>query len=259
MTKIDQPNSRLRLLNSSAERLRTVAGKLDDTELIAQAYPAKWTIADVLSHLGSGAVIMQRTLEDGLVEQPTPDNFASGVWATWNAKSPRSQADDALAEDRSLLKRLDSLTSAERSRFRFALGPMSFDFEDFIGLRLNEHAMHTWDIEVVADPEAVLPADATADIVDNLELIARFTAKPTGSSRVIAVRTSEPTRDFVITFEPDKVTLATGDGGQQPDLELPAEAFARLAYGRLDPAHTPASVSGDAGAVEELRRAFPGP
>src|ERR1700694_6192548 len=88
MTKIDQPNTRLRLLNSSAERLRTVAGKLDNTELIAQAYPAKWTLADVLSHLGSGAVIMQRTLEDGLVEQPTPDNFASGVWAPPGGPAP---------------------------------------------------------------------------------------------------------------------------------------------------------------------------
>jgi hypothetical protein len=42
-----------------------------------------------------------------------------------------------------------------------------------------------------------------------------------------------------------------------PDLELPSEAFIRLVYGRLDPAHTP-EVSGRPTVLEELRRAFPG-
>jgi hypothetical protein len=41
-------------------------------------------------------------------------------------------------------------------------------------------------------------------------------------------------------------------------LVLPAEAFARLIYGRLDPEHTP-PVTGDIDTVDDLRRAFPGP
>ena len=32
----------------------------------SRAYPSEWTIADVLSHVGSGAVIMQRRLDDSL-------------------------------------------------------------------------------------------------------------------------------------------------------------------------------------------------
>jgi uncharacterized protein (TIGR03083 family) len=250
--------SRPEALRSSVARLRALVGGLDDTQLVAPAYPSEWTIADVLSHIGSGAVIMQRRLDDTLLGQPTPENFAPGVWETWNAKSARSKAEDALVADRVLLERIESVTGPERSRLRFAMGPINLDFDDFVGMRLNEHAFHTWDIEVVLDPTAVVPAVATTHVVDNLELIARFTARSTGRDRTVAVRTTAPRRDFVIGFTADNVTFATGEEQQEPDLVLPAEAFARLIYGRLDPEHTP-PVTGDIDTVDELRRAFPGP
>jgi uncharacterized protein (TIGR03083 family) len=251
-------DNRVQALRSSVTRLRAVVGKLNDTQLVGSAYPSEWTIADVLSHLGSGAVIMQRRLDDGLLEHPTPEDFVPGVWDTWNAKSPRSKADDALDVDRALLERIESVTDAERSRFQFVMGPMNLDFESFVGMRLNEHAFHTWDIEVVLDPATVVPNEAATYVVDNLELIARFTAKPTGSTRSVALRTTDPTRTFTISLAPDSVGFETGGNGRQPDLELTAEAFSRLVYGRLDPEHTP-SVTGDSKTLEELRRVFPGP
>ena len=41
-------------------------------------------------------------------------------------------------------------------------------------------------------------------------------------------------------------------------LSLPAEAFIRLVYGRLDPDHTPASVDARGVDLDLLRRTFPG-
>ena len=38
---------------------------LDDDALVRPAYPSEWSIADVLSHIGSGAVIFGRILDDG--------------------------------------------------------------------------------------------------------------------------------------------------------------------------------------------------
>jgi hypothetical protein len=73
----------------------------------------------------------------------------------------------------------------------------------------------------------------------------------------VAVRTADPTRHLVISFGTDSVSLDSGDPDDEPDLELQAEAFVRLVYGRLDPDHTPA-VSGPAD-LDALRRAFPGP
>jgi hypothetical protein len=126
------------------------------------------------------------------------------------------------------------------------MGPMNLDLDGLVGMRLNEHAFHTWDIEVVVNPAAVVPAEVAAHVVDNLELVARFTAKPTGRTRIIAARTIAPRPDFTISFAPSNVTVVavtTGDSGREPDLELPAEACARLIYGRLDPQHTARTIA----------------
>jgi uncharacterized protein (TIGR03083 family) len=231
---------------------------LSDVQLDEPAYPAEWTVADVLSHIGSGAVIMLRRLDDIVEESTTPDDFASGVWETWDAKGSRAKANDALVADRDLLERIESISDEARSTFRFSMGPVELPFDGFVGMRLNEHALHTWDVEVTMDPTATLPSESAACIVDNLELIARFTASPPGSVRTIAVRTDQPKRDFSVELSADAVTLGAGDRSLQPDLELPAESFVRLVYGRLDPAHTPSTIRGSA-TLEELRQVFPGP
>ena len=56
----------LHALQASAARLRGIVEGLAPEQLTTQAYPTKWTIADVLSHLGSGAVIMLNHLEAGI-------------------------------------------------------------------------------------------------------------------------------------------------------------------------------------------------
>ncbi len=106
-------------------------------------------------------------------------------------------------------------------------------------MRLNEHAFHTWDIEVMFDRSARVPADAAAVIVDNLGLIARFSAKPTGDEREVRVRTSDPVRHFTVRLTPEVAELLAGDAGVTPDIELPAESFCRLVYGRLDSGSQP--------------------
>ena len=152
-------DDRLDALRTSVERLRRLVEPMDDEGITAPAYPSEWTIAQVLSHLGSGAVITRRSLDDVIAGTPTPEAFTPSVWDAWNGKSLRAQADDALAADAELMTRLQTVTDDERSRFSFSLGPLTLDFEGFVGLRLNEHALHTWDIQVAGDPDAILPPD----------------------------------------------------------------------------------------------------
>ncbi|HMD46470.1 MAG TPA: maleylpyruvate isomerase family mycothiol-dependent enzyme [Acidimicrobiales bacterium] len=244
-------------LQASVARLRQIVNALDPSQLDTPAYPSEWSIADVLSHLGSGAEIMERRLGDSLSGSDTPDDFAPSVWDAWNAKEPAAQAADAPVADRALLERIGAVSDEERDPFTFAMGPMTLDWDGFLGLRLNEHALHLWDIEVALDPTASLAPEAVEHIVDNLELIARFTGRPSGEERSISVRTSDPRRDFLVTLGPDAVMLAPSAPVDPPDLELGAEAFIRLVYGRLDPDHTP-PTKGPAD-LDELRRAFPGP
>jgi hypothetical protein len=133
----------------------------------------------------------------------------------------------------------------------------AFAFDAFIGLRVNEHAMHTWDIEVALDPAAVIPREVASLVIDNLELIARFTAKPTGDTATITVATTGPQRSFIVQLEPDSAALVPTAATAMVDVELTAEAFARLVYGRLDPEHTPQRDHGRA--LDFLRSVFPGP
>ncbi len=195
-----------------------------------------------------------RTLSAGT---QTPEDFAPGVWDEWNAKSPRAKTDDALVTDGALLEALEAVSDEERATLTFSMGPMTLDFATFVGMRLNEHVLHTWDVEVALQGTAGLPADAVPLVVDNLGMIARFTARPIGTTRTVAVRTTDPSRDVTVTLSADGVEYAPSGSGD-PDLVLPAEALCRVVYGRLDPDHTPA-YTGDEKALDALRQVFPGP
>ncbi len=97
-------------------------------------------------------------------------------------------------------------------------------------------------------------------------MIVRFAGKPTGTEETVHVRTTDPERHLVLTIGVDGCSLtatdatdATGASGT-PDLELPAEAFIRLLYGRYDADHAPPAtpVTADAALLDRLRRTFPG-
>ena len=244
----------LSALRASVTNLHDIVEHLAPDQLEGQAYPTEWTVAHVLSHLGSGATIMKGDLEDQIAGRATDPAFAQSVWDEWNAKAPADQAADMLTIDGALMDRLESLTDEERDGFSFSMGPMTLDLAGFVGLRLNEHALHTWDVEVALDPAAtVLPA-ATEVVIDHLGMIVGFSAKPTGVEHAVHVHATDPTRDITVAFGAESVALEEGTGGSV-DLELPAEAFVRLIYGRLDPDHTPVAESP---VLDELRLAFPG-
>jgi uncharacterized protein (TIGR03083 family) len=253
-------DSPLPALRTSVGHLHELCRGLDEVQLELQSYCSEWSIAGVLSHLGSSAVILRRRLEDALAGRTVPDDFAPSVWDGWNAKSPMAQAEETLVEDEGLLEAFEALPGVERVRLGLPMGPLTLDFDQVVALRLNEHALHTWDIEVVFDDGAHLPADAAGVAVDNLELIARFTARPATEERIVRVGTTDPVRRFTLRLAPNKVEFtAVAEGGSEPhDLVLPAEAFCRLVYGRLDPDHTP-PVGGDAALLDVLRQVFPGP
>jgi uncharacterized protein (TIGR03083 family) len=254
----DSSMPHLDALRASADRLHALIVPLDDNDLEQPAYPSEWSIADVLSHLGSGAIIQQRRLDDTLAGQTMPDDFAPTVWESWNAKPARAKADDGLQADRVFVERLESLSDADRSALHLEMGPLTFDFDGFVAIRLNEHAFHTWDIEVALDSAATIPVDVASLVVDNLDLVARYTAKPTGTTRTITVATTSPARRFTIDLTTDSVTFTSDTTEAHADLTLPAEAFARLVYGRL-PADLTPLIDGDSSALDELRSVFPGP
>jgi uncharacterized protein (TIGR03083 family) len=244
-------------LRASVNYLRDLVSGLDDARIASSSYCDEWSIAQVLSHLGSGAVIFARSLQDVRAGTATPDDFNPSVWDEWNAKTPRAQVDDALVADEALMEAIEAVDEADRARLTFSLGPMTLSFDEYVGMRLNEHVFHTWDVAVALDEGARLSDQDAAAVVDNLGRIIAFTGRSNGQDRTIAVHTTSPERDFALRLSADGVELAPGAPGQAPDLELPAESFARLAYGRLDAENTPA-FTGDVAVLDALRAVFPG-
>ncbi len=244
-------------LRASTAQLRALVDPLDADQLRAAAYPTEWTVADVLSHLGSGADIFVRQVNDALAGTPTPSDFSRSVWDDWNARTPEAQATGLLASDAALLARLDELTPQELENVTISMGPFTLTFDQYLGLRLNEHVLHTWDVEVTFNDDAVIPAEDVDAVLGHLDFVARFAAKPSGAERTYVVRTSNPVRTYEISLAPDAVSTVETDHDEAADLDLPAEAFIRLVYGRLDADHSPADLA-DNDDLNELRKVFPG-
>jgi uncharacterized protein (TIGR03083 family) len=247
----------LAALDRSVARLAQLARTLDDADVTGQAYPAEWTIAQTFSHLGSGAEIMRRRVESIIAGRELPGDFMQEVWDEWNARSPVAQRDDAGASDAALMAVLHGATDAQRAAFTMSLGPFELDFDGMIGMRLNEHALHTWDIAVAVDPAASLPQEVVPALLGNLDIPLRFGAKPTGVERTVAITTTDPERHISVAMSVDAVATDLDAADGPSDVTLPAESFVRLVYGRLDAAHTPL-VGGDAEALDDVRAAFPG-
>jgi uncharacterized protein (TIGR03083 family) len=249
-------SDRLQALRNSVQHLKSVASEIDPADYTSSAYPSEWTIADTFSHLGSGAVIGKRGFEDSIAHRDGDPEFNKSVWNEWNAKGPSDQVSDSLVSDAAYLSCLDDATEDERAAFQMKMGPFEFDFDGLVGLRLGEHVLHTWDIEVPFHPDATLSNDAANAILDGIQFVATRAAKPPGDAAEITIRTIDPVRDFTLVLDGDSAELIEKSHEGVADLEIPAEALVRLIYGRLDNEHTPHSVSGDA--VNFLRSVYPG-
>jgi uncharacterized protein (TIGR03083 family) len=253
-----RPGPWIQALRHSHEKLQAVAGPLDAGQLERRSYASHWSIAQVLSHLGSQAEIFSLVLDAGLAGRDAPGQDAfPPIWATWDAKNPADQAADALRADQAMTARLESLDDAQRAGLRLHAFGMDLDTTGLARIRLGEHAIHTWDIAVALDPAATVAPDAVALLVDTLGQLAAWTAKPRGQRRMLRVSTSSPVRHYMLDIGQTVTLMPTEGNSVRPELALPAEAFVRLVYGRLDPAHTP-PVEATRVDLDELRQVFPG-
>jgi len=251
------PTPWLRAWRASYEDLKALVEPLDAEQLEQRSYASEWSIAQVLSHIGSGSEIFGLFLDAGLSGASAPGGEVFGpIWERWNAKSPKEQAADALAEDGALLARFESLDEGQRERVHLEMFGSVRDVTDLARMRLSEHAVHTWDIAVALDPTATVAPDAIDLLVDVLEPVAgRY--KPDGTERQVKVTTTAPQRQFTIETGEAVALRPFEPGDYGAELDIPAEAFVRLVYGRLGPGHTPA-VATRGVELDELRAVFVG-
>jgi uncharacterized protein (TIGR03083 family) len=252
------PSQWVNAVSGSHARLVSLVAPLDGEALRGPSYDSEWSIAQVLSHLGSQSEIFEMFLDAGLSGEEVPgrEQFEP-IWAAWNAKSPEAQAADALASGAALVERINSLDPTRRDGLHLSMFGMDLDFVGLMRMRLGEHAVHTWDIAVARDDTATVAPDAVALLIDTLGQLVTRSGKPTETPLLVGIHTTDPQRHFVLDIN-QAVGLTETDGESDlPELVLPAEAFLRLVYGRLDPAHSPPTEA-SADALDVLRGVFPG-
>ena len=256
------PGPWISALRHSHDRLRAAVEPLTLAQLEQRSYASEWSVAQVLSHMGSQAEIFGLFLDAGLTGQDPPGSEAFvPIWDSWNAKDPQAQASDALRADEATVERFESLDAEQQARLHLKAFGMELGATALAQMRVSEHAIHTWDVVVALDPAATVAPDAVALLIDALGQLTARASRPDGKQRRVHVSTTDPRRDFTLeTGEAVTLTPSGGEAGPEQgrsELRLPAEAFVRLVYGRMDAAHTP-SVEASGVDLDELRKVFPG-
>jgi uncharacterized protein (TIGR03083 family) len=246
-------------LRSGHDRLAAFVAGASPGDLVHPSMAAEWNIAQVLSHLGSGA-------EMGLATVTGTPTDAPEVWARWNAMEPPAMASSFVTADEQLVRWYEDLSDDQLAALQVQLPflPAPVDAASAAGLRLSELTLHSWDVFGGLDPAATLAPEAAALLIDRLPmmvgLIGRFTPRETRPAQdtTITVTTSDPERHYELDLG-DNLDLRPLSGrATAGGLLLPAEALLRLAAGRLPPGREAgASITG-ALTLDALRTAFPG-
>lgn len=258
MSLVDRVISSLR---DHHDRLAELVPTLDEAALTSPSGATDWRICDVLSHLGSGAEISLRPVAAAAAGVEAPPAANQEIWDRWNAMTPLDQAAGYVEHDARLVEALEALDADAREGLQVDLGflPAPVPLVMAAGMRLNEVALHTWDVEVGLDRTATVDAAAAEVLLDLLAgpmgMLLQFSSKPErlGERAVVAVEGHGLTIDESVELvaEPPVAPTATFTG--------PTESVVRLIAGRLGPTTTPASVevSGNV-SLDDLRLVFPG-
>jgi uncharacterized protein (TIGR03083 family) len=256
-------NDRLAALWASHHRLDAATKRLTEAEIAGPSYCTDWSTAQVLSHIGSGAQIFGLLLDAGLsgAEAPGREEFAK-IWDVWNAMGPNEQATSSLVADSAFLQRVDAVPPEELDALQMNLFGTPADAGRLLGMRLSEHAIHTWDVIVIRDPSAEVAADAVAFMIDHLDAVAARSGSTAGGPIEVDITTTDPERAFRLSVG-EKVVLRPATEGDDSSpatskVRTPGEALVRLVYGRLDSEHTPEAVEAEGIDLDVLRSVFPG-
>lgn len=245
-------------LRSEHDMLAGLVRTLTDEQLAATSGAEEWTVAQVLSHLGSGAEIGRAPIARAAGETVVAEDNQT-IWARWDASEPRAQAEGFLEHSGRWLDTVEALTPEQRSSLTVDLGflPEPVPLLTALGMRLNELANHSWDVRVAFDPNAGVNAGSAAVVVDLLAgpvgFMLNFLAKP--AELVEPASVAIPGAGLVID---DAVTVVDHLESPSATFNGPAEAFVRLVSGRLKaPYDKDVTVEGKI-TLDDLRRVFPG-
>ena len=128
-----------------------------------------WTVRDVAAHVGDGAeraVEVARAAIDGA---PVPQYGSAERRQRHRQFRELAGAELAARLEADLGRVFEMLEGADAAALRDTIVPLAggpHTLGQFAEQRLNEVALHAWDVRAPGDPSAVLPADAAALLLD---------------------------------------------------------------------------------------------
>ena len=238
--------------------LAALVPTLSEENLSDPSGATEWSVAQALSHMGSGAEIARKPIAAAAGERvEAEDNQA--IWARWNASSPADQAAEFVKHDEAYLDTIEALSTEQRDSLMIDLGflPEPVPLVVALGMRLNEVANHAWDVRVGVDPSATVDPESAELLVElfrgPLAFLLGFSAKADPIEQ--EVRLAIPGGALEIT---DAVTVSDSVDHPTATFEGPEEAVVRLISGRLGREHAAGvTVTGNV-TLDELRKVFPG-
>ncbi len=238
--------------------LVTLLPNLTDELLEGPSGASEWTIAHVLSHLGSGAEINRKPIARAAGES-VDDEDNQTIWARWDSAGPVDQAAGFVEHDTRFLETVEALTPEQRESLTVELGflPEPVPVVVPLAMRLNEMANHGWDVRVGLDPGAEVAPETAALLVELFAGPLGFLLGFSGKADQVGepVRLAVPGGGIVVE---DGVSVVTSLPEPTATLRGPEGATVRLLSGRLkEPYVGDVEVEGNV-TLDDLRRVFPG-
>ena len=162
--------------------------------------------------------------------EPAQADYAE-IWDRWNAKSPQEQATDAMVADAALVEKFEQVSKANLPTLHAYGSKMTL--EEFTAMRLDEHIVHTWDVEAGLDSSATIDPARLPYMLERLETAAGRSAISQRQPWTVRIALRNPATRFRLRL--GETTQLTHDKeSSPPDAVLSAETFVRLIFGRVD-------------------------
>ena len=276
MTKIER---RVGVAKQLAANIRKYLGELDSDQWELPSACAEWQVRDVVSHLIGGAERQAESMERGRGgDSNPPAGFVPPDPAALSAINAQRDIDRRNQLAGSVLETFDaSYDRLQREFDRFAEGSWdtlcwhmrrgAMTAASYVELRIQELAIHDWDIRSAFQPGARLDPDSVPVLLDMsptwLGMCFRPSAhlpKPVVYGFDIGL---EGSRKYRMSVTGDAFEMVPG-GAPQADLSLSAtaEQYLLFTYGRLTAAEGISSgklaVQGDASHLDQFEIWFKG-
>ncbi|HEY7064045.1 MAG TPA: maleylpyruvate isomerase family mycothiol-dependent enzyme [Chloroflexota bacterium] len=202
----------------------------------------EWTVKDVAAHVTDGAERAVVVARAALAGEPVPQYDTAERRRRHAALRALSGDELAVRLQRDLatvFQELDGVPAATLHGTTANLGGGPHTMAQFADQRLVETGLHAWDIRAGSDPDATLPPETAAAIIDfvlwRVPRLAGHSEARGVAPRYLCALEGAGGGPVTLAISPDAITATrTPDASADPALNLPVEAFIRLVWGRLD-------------------------